>query len=686
MKLRIFLVLFTGCWLASPGQAQEKEKNASLTDTLYLQPVSIIALHPRVYEAEKHELDYVDQMTQDGGALLDRLPAFGTIRKSGAYGLDPVFRGFKYEQLNVVLNGAQSALAACPNRMDPPTSQLTPNMIQRVEVLKGPHALRYGCAFGATINFVPVEPRFSEEKQVYGRLSGGFESNGNILRSEGMLGLAGKRIDLGFFGSWSRGSDYLDGNGGAVASMFMKGSGGVQLGLKLAERQVLKLSATRNLARNVDFPALPMDLRSDDTWMLNASHEITFRKQNLRSWNTALYGSLVEHRMDNFTKIIEPRKVDAETLATTGVWGGRMEGKWTFSSARRLYAGADLRMENAAGFRSREFLMGPNTGNIVEDNVWQEGQVLRTGIFGEYHLKAAGIHWVVSGRMELNKASSGDPDPGFISIYTETGNTQINPGISLGGKLPLGKHFSTGLWLGRASRSGSITERYINYFPVGLDPYEMIGNPQINAEVNNQADLQLEWKAEGSVIKLDLFASLIQDYISSTVDTTLTSRMPTSPGVRRFENLDLALLSGFELAYNQRLVAGLQQQLSLNYTCGQDLVRKEALPEIAPLDFRYRISGSYLDQRLLPWISFRHVLEQKRISTEFGESSTPAFTLMDLGLSFRATPFLKISVRINNLLDVAIYEHLSRSVRSPGAPPIYTPGRSFLLSFSLDFR
>ena len=143
MKLRIFLVLFTGCWLASPGQAQEKEKNASLTDTLYLQPVSIIALHPRVYEAEKHELDYVDQMTQDGGALLDRLPAFGTIRKSGAYGLDPVFRGFKYEQLNVVLNGAQSALAACPNRMDPPTSQLTPNMIQRVEVLKGPHALRY---------------------------------------------------------------------------------------------------------------------------------------------------------------------------------------------------------------------------------------------------------------------------------------------------------------------------------------------------------------------------------------------------------------------------------------------------------------------------------------------------------------------------------------------------------------
>ena len=41
----------------------------------------------------------------------------------------------KYDQLNIVLNGAQCATAACPNRMDPPTSQLAPNTIEKVEIV-----------------------------------------------------------------------------------------------------------------------------------------------------------------------------------------------------------------------------------------------------------------------------------------------------------------------------------------------------------------------------------------------------------------------------------------------------------------------------------------------------------------------------------------------------------------------
>ena len=63
-------------------------------------------------------------------------------------------RGFKYDRLNIVMNGSQSAIAACPNRMDPPTSQVPTSTIQKVEVYKGPYALRYGAGFGGTINFV----------------------------------------------------------------------------------------------------------------------------------------------------------------------------------------------------------------------------------------------------------------------------------------------------------------------------------------------------------------------------------------------------------------------------------------------------------------------------------------------------------------------------------------------------
>ena len=257
--------------------------------------------------------------------------------------------------------------------------------------------MRSGCSFGGTINFIPIAPRFSETGSAYGRLSGSYESNGNVIRSEGMLGVGNKWSDLGLFASWSSGDDYRSGNGNRVQADFLRTSFGGIWGIKLSDKQLLKLSATRNMARDVDFAALPMDLRENDTWLINLNHEASFRGRNLASWKTSLYGSLVNHLMDNFDKPLDPRMINAETLALTQNYGGRTEGNWSFERSR-LYTGLDFRIEQAEGHREREFLMGPNVGNTVSDNVWQDGQILRSGIFAEYHIRAGEIRWVVSGR------------------------------------------------------------------------------------------------------------------------------------------------------------------------------------------------------------------------------------------------------------------------------------------------
>jgi iron complex outermembrane receptor protein len=520
---------------------------------------------------------------------------------------------------------------------------------------------------------------------VYGRLSGGFESNGNILRSEGLLGFSGKRYDLGLFASWSGGEDYTSGEDHVIPSGFQRGSFGSRLGLKLTENQVLKLTLTRNIARNADFAALPMDLRKDDTWLFNADHEILFSNRLLKSWNTSVYGSFVNHLMDNFDKKLDPRMVNAETQATTQNYGGRSEGTWRFEHSL-LYTGMDFRVEGADGVREREFLMGPMQGKILRDNVWQEGRITRAGLFTEYHLQSLGINWVFSGRLELNASRLQDPDPEFAELYPENEATQANPGISIGGTKRIGEKFSTGLWLGRAHRSGSLTERFINYFPVGQDPYEMLGNPILDPEINNQADLNFQWKSEFTSLKLDLFTAYLQDFISSSIDTSLSPRLPSSPGVRRYVNLDKAIKAGFEASWGQRLFVGLTHQLSIAYTYGQDLIRKEPLPEVAPLDLRYHLSGSYLKNLLQPYTSLRFAMEQERISSEFGETVTPSFFIVDLGLSLRINRMIGIRAGVQNLLDELYYEHLNRSVRSASPFPIYAPGRSFFLSFNLDFR
>ncbi len=629
------LVCFLFVVFGSVLQAQVPQADQpGLSDTINLYPVTIIALRPTLIQIENLDLDYLDYMAHDGGALLNQTSLIGSIRKSGSYGFDPVLRGFKYDQLNIVLNGAQCATAACPNRMDPATSQMAPNMINRIEILKGPHALRYGGAFGGTINFIPASLRFSDQPANYGRFSGGYDSNGNIMRSEGLFGFSGKRYDFGIYASWSQGDDYTTGDGSTIKANFQRGSFGGNLGIKLSSNQQLRLSVIRNLARDTDFPALSMDLRNDDTWMFNARHELIIYTGNLQSWNTTLYGSYVNHLMDNLLKPLDPRTVNAETEAMTHNYGGRTEGVWSFKNGK-MFAGADIRVEGAQGIREREYLMGPNSGKIFTDNAWQNGQIVKSGFFTEYRLHKNSIQWVFSGRLELNNSDISDPEPEFTDFYPETDAFQVNPSISIGGVKKLKKSTSLGLWFGRAQRSGGLIERFINYFPVGQDPYEMLGNPQLDPEVNNQIDITFQWHRSNTFVNVDLFTSYMQDFISSTINTSLTPRLPMSPGVRQFVNIEHAFKTGVEVSWSQKLFAGLQHQFNVAYTYAQDLELAEPLPEIAPLDLRYHLTGIYLKNRLRTEIALRHVLEQSRISNEFGETVTPAFTILDLNISYQ---------------------------------------------------
>jgi iron complex outermembrane recepter protein len=654
-------------------------------DSRSLQPVTVVALRPKSDETKMLELDYQEKMAHDAGALLSRIPGISSIRKSGGYGFDPVVRGFKYDQINVVLDGVQSAVAACPNRMDPPTSQMAPNTIEHIEILKGPYVLRFGNGFGATINFAGTQPAFRDSPATYGRLSGGYESNGSMLRSEGMLGFSGKWYDLGVFASWSKGDDYRAGNQNLIPADFSRGSLGTTLGLKLTSQQIIKLSAIRNVARDADFPALAMDLRHDDTWLLNMQHEWSLNNGALESLKSSLYGSFVDHRMDNGLKVLDPRMMNAGTDAQTRAYGGRTEATWRHRKGH-LYTGADLRIEEAEGIRTREFLLGPNAGKVLYDNTWQDGHISKAAFFTEYQIRNKGLQWVLSGRLEWNQADISEPQEDYSMLYPEPGVNQLNPGISVGGIKNLRPDIAIGVWLGRAQRSGSLTERFINFLTVGQDPYELLGNPNLKPEVNYQADVTFQYRSKNWSLNSDVFVSYLQDFISSAINPELKPKLPASPGVRQFINLDQALITGFELEFLQNLSPKLQHSASIAYLHGQDLKRKDPLPEIAPMDLRYRISGHFLRNKLHPEISLRQVMQQPRTSTEYGETVTPAFFLADLNVSYTVMDHLSISSGIQNVLDKNYYEHLTRSVSGNRELRIYAPGRSYYIALNLDFR
>jgi iron complex outermembrane recepter protein len=660
----------------------EKGKLFRKENIFNLQPISVISLKVSEDKDQKIHISDQERLHHDAGAILNLNPVVSSIRKSGAFAFDPVMRGFKYDQLNIVIDGLQSATAACPNRMDPPTSQIALNRIKQIEILKGPHALRYGIGLGGTINFIQEDSRFSVDRGMYGRYSAMYESNGNIFRNEGRVGFTGQKHDIGIMGSWSTGSDYVDGNGNIVPSNFKRGTIGMYGDFRLSTSDLLQVTINRNFARDVDFPTLAMDLRSDDTWMGSVRHTRNFSGRSLQSWTTSGFFTIVDHLMDNGLKELNPRMMNSRTPAKTQNYGARTEGFWQYGMGK-LYAGLDFRSEAAEGTRAREFLMGPNAGKTFYDNAWQDSRINKTGAFASYHLPLGAYMFSLAGRLEINHAMAQDTAEEFENVNGGTEVTQLNPGLSAGLKRNLGESFSLGFWLARVSRSGSISERYINYFPIGVDPYEMLGNPDLNPETNNQIDLVFGYNRSRFPLNLIYLQLTLPDYITAE-KTELTPRLPTSPGVRQFVNIDEAIKTGFEMSFHHIIGYGFRQELMFAYTNGQNLVNSEALPEIAPFDLRYAIKGSHFNNRLNTAIRWRHVMGQNRISESFGETATPKFTLLDIDASYDINSFIAAKLGVQNLFDQAYYEHLNRPI-GVNRVPMYAPGRNIFFMLSLKF-
>lgn len=659
------------------------EKPVHISDSVYLQAVEILGFRPPLESMAESRLSPQDMMAHDAGAILSRIPAVSGIRKGGGYGFDPVLRGFKYDQLGILIDGIQTTTVACPNRMDPPTSQVAVNTLNDVQVHKGPYALRYGNHIGGVINFRSGAAGSGRKRGVYSRISGGYESAGSVWRTEALTGLNGEKLGLQLAGSLHRGGDYNDGDGNLVQASFERANLGVHTSFRPNERHSFTVDVTRNFARDADYAALPMDLRSDDTWLLHAGHEVFLGTGTGLKLNTSAYASLVDHLMDNADKILDPRMVNAETAVQTRNFGGRVE-LFMGEGPYRFVTGADLNYENADGKRTREFLMGPNTGNSVSDNVWQNGRILRTGVFGEYSKAVGRVKYHLSARINLNAADAPDAEDSFTTLYGQIKSLQVNPGVS-GGLEYRGMHFSYALWVGRVQRSGSLSERFMNSFPVGLDPYELIGNPELKPEVNNQADLIVTYRGDKKTrLEFNLFHSFLQQFVSSVIRTDLDPKMPSAPGVRQYINVDRASITGFEMGIQQVFPWELTLRVDAAAQLGRNHLNGEPLPEIPPVDLRSKLWGRYLGDKLRPSVNARYVLKQSRISSEFGETATPAFWLMDLDVSYAAFQWLTVSAGIHNLFDATYYEHLNRSVTGSGQP-IYNPGRNLYLGIAASF-
>ena len=235
------------------------------------------------------------------------------------------------------------------------------------------------------------------------------------------------------------------------------------------------------------------------------------------------------------------------------------------------------------------------------DEVWQDSQIDDYGVFveGKYPISEK-LLMNVGVRYDMVHSKIDAPADDFVAEYPDLDTrTENNISTTASFKYMATENLLFELAYGRGVRSANMIERFINHFTVGQDPYEYVGNPYLDAEVNNQFELGVKAKTnfEGYAINgLDygasVYYSIYDNYIVPVIDPDLDKKympMAEPTDVKRFINLDEAYKTGFEvfaqLAFLNDFI--FKTELSYVYAKNQDL--DESLPLTPPLVTRFNL-------------------------------------------------------------------------------------------------
>ena len=235
----------------------------------------------------------------DGGELLLQVPGISGV-KMGTHGVDPVIRGQKHNQLNILLDGAY-VHGGCPNRMDPPTSYASTEIYDEVTVLKGVQTLIYGAGgSGGTVLFERSAPKFEKDQKVKGKYGAGYRSNGKARD-------VFADVAVGSNDSYVRGSvnlkkadEYKDGDGNDVRSGYSEKSAMLTLGARTESGTHYSLDIDAVRGEDILYAGAMMDSPQADNDTIKLSIE-TGKVAAFETVKLEAYHSDVYHVMDNYS-------------------------------------------------------------------------------------------------------------------------------------------------------------------------------------------------------------------------------------------------------------------------------------------------------------------------------------------------------------------------------------------------
>ncbi|WP_024432988.1 TonB-dependent copper receptor [Acinetobacter baumannii] len=590
----------------------------------------------------------------DGADYLQSIMGFNSIQSGGTNG-DVTFRGMFGSRIKILTDGTEN-LGACPNRMDAPTSYISPESYDRISVIKGPQTVQYAnTGSAATVLFERQPEKLTSEKPYRGQASVLLGSYGRIDHNvEAAIGDEKKYIRLN--ANRSESNSYQDGDGNTVPSAWKKWNADVALGFTPDENTWVELTGGKS-----DGESLYAGRSMDGSQFARESLGLRFEKKNITDVIKKIEGqvnySYNDHIMDNFSLRQPELKHDHEThemyldksamqvtrrtlnsrLAMTTEWN-----KWS------LITGIDSQFNKHGGSMSSPKMNMPFSQDMRFQSYgafgelgyqWSENSKLVTG---------ARLDQVKIDALKLNVDRSETLPSAFIRLENQHPEHDAKSYIGLG-----------------------YVERVPDYWELFSTAHGNSGmlKPTFN-DLDTEKTLQLDMGYQQQHGALNTWASayvgVINDYILMSYHNHPTSGehdhgSSFSAGAK---NVD-ATIAGAEAGIGYQFTDHIQADLSAMYAWGKNTTDDKPLPQISPLEGRLNIR--YVADKYNLGLLWRAVAEQSRVSLHQGNivgydlKPSKGFSTLSLNGSYNLRKDIDVSVGIDNVFDKTYTEHLNKA-------------------------
>jgi iron complex outermembrane receptor protein len=608
-----------------------------------------------------------------------------SLIKRGAYAMEPQMNGFSGGQLNITIDGMKM-FGACTDKMDPITSYLEPSNLRSITLEHGTNGSLHGNNVGGSMDLSLQEPWNSGIHPFSASLAYGYESvsNGrNILLS---TGYRKNKWAWGLNGVYRKNDLYRDGNRKKIDySQF--GKYNIHSVLKFTEDSisVFRADVLWDLARDVGYPALPMDVSTARAALFALEYQRTKPKYYLKA---KIYYNSVYHVMDDSARdSVFYLENDATGTPDSVIMRMDMPG-WSNTFGTYVQTVVNLNEKNRLTVKADNYINGalaemtmhmhfagkpPEPAMYLQ--TWPDIKRSVTGLYlSNTTTFSPKFFMTLNGRLDYNvdifQSSAGEEQFSVFNYDLAPKYHKITKGVNLVAQYRFTKPVSLSVESGFSDRIPTITEGYGFYLYNAYDGYDYIGNPLLKTEKSVSARISLLYFNNGLKINLSQSLNYLRDYIMGITDSNIPPMNFYTNGLRVYNSVPGATLYSTDLQVMYKPAGGFSFFLLSKYTRGQ-LDDGTPLPLIPP--FKNLFSVRYEKGRWSLQADNETALRQNRINPDYGEITSPAYTLFNIKsnihLMFKGS-MLDLSAGITNILDTYYYEHLDWG-RIP------RPGRSF---------